>query len=240
MAEITTPIVTITLVLAAVFVPVAFIPGMTGTALQPVRDDDRLLVRLLGVQLADVQPGDGPAVPPARSTARRGSSCSAGSTRGLKWVENSYDSFLDFDGPPLVDDRRAVARPAGADRLDDRRAAQGVHPDRGPGLPDRRRPDARRHQPASRPPGRPARRGRSPGARTGVRARARARRPERHHRDQPDQLRRRLRRSSRTGTSGRRRSCGPPAWPQQLQAQALRGDPRRRGRWSSSRRRSAA
>ena len=30
MAEITTPIVTITLVLAAVFVPVAFMPGMTG------------------------------------------------------------------------------------------------------------------------------------------------------------------------------------------------------------------
>ena len=30
MAEITAPIVTITLVLAAVFVPVAFIPGMTG------------------------------------------------------------------------------------------------------------------------------------------------------------------------------------------------------------------
>ena len=30
MAEITTPIVTITLVLAAVFVPVAFIPGLTG------------------------------------------------------------------------------------------------------------------------------------------------------------------------------------------------------------------
>jgi multidrug efflux pump subunit AcrB len=30
MAEITTPIITITLVLAAVFVPVAFIPGMTG------------------------------------------------------------------------------------------------------------------------------------------------------------------------------------------------------------------
>src|SRR5262249_10361272 len=30
MAEITTPIITITLVLAAVFVPVAFIPGLTG------------------------------------------------------------------------------------------------------------------------------------------------------------------------------------------------------------------
>ena len=30
--------------------------------------------------------------------------------------------------------------------------------------------------------------------------------------DQPDQLRRRLRHRSRTGTSGRRRSCGPPAW----------------------------
>ena len=56
-------------------------PGADRQALQPVRDDDRLLVPVLGVQLADVQPGDGAAVPPARSTARRSSSCSAGSTR---------------------------------------------------------------------------------------------------------------------------------------------------------------
>ena len=96
MAEITTPIVTITLVLAAVFVPVAFMPGMTGQAVQPVRDDDRLLVRLLGVQLALVQPGDGAAVPPRRSTARPGSSCSAGSTRGCGWIENSYDAVLEW------------------------------------------------------------------------------------------------------------------------------------------------
>ena len=67
MAEITAPIVTITLVLAAVFVPVAFIPGLDRPALQPVRDDDRLLVRVLRDQLADLQPGDGAAVSAAQA-----------------------------------------------------------------------------------------------------------------------------------------------------------------------------
>ena len=70
MAEITTPIVTITLVLAAVFVPVAFMPGHDRAALQPVRHDDRLLVRLLGDQLADPQPGDVAAVPQGQDTRR--------------------------------------------------------------------------------------------------------------------------------------------------------------------------
>ena len=42
-------------------------PGADRQALQPVRHDDRLLVRLLGLQLADVQPGDRPAVPAAQA-----------------------------------------------------------------------------------------------------------------------------------------------------------------------------
>ena len=79
-----------------------------------------------------------------------------------------------------------------------------------------RGPDARRHQRRDDRRGRPARRGDLPGA-GGGRAHGRARRPERDHLDQPDQLRRRLRAGSRTGTSGRRRSCGPPALAQKLQ-----------------------
>ena len=55
-------------------------PGPHRPALQPVRPDDRLLVPLLGVQLADVHPGDRPAVPAGPSTARRSSRRSAGST----------------------------------------------------------------------------------------------------------------------------------------------------------------
>ena len=42
-------------------------PRLDRQALQPVRHDDRLLVRLLRDQLADVQPGDGAAVPAAQA-----------------------------------------------------------------------------------------------------------------------------------------------------------------------------
>ena len=55
-------------------------PGADRPALQPVRHDDRLLVRLLGVQLAVVQPGDVAAVPPGQARRDAGSSSSAGST----------------------------------------------------------------------------------------------------------------------------------------------------------------
>ena len=58
MAEITAPIVTITLVLAAVFVPGGVHPRLDRPPLQPVCDDDRLFVHFLRHQLADVQPGD--------------------------------------------------------------------------------------------------------------------------------------------------------------------------------------
>ena len=163
MAEITAPIVTITLVLAAVFVPVAFIPGLTGR----LYNQFAMTIVFSFLFSAFNSLTFSPAMARLFLRPKHGETkffLFRWFNRGLKWLEDSYDSFLDFDGPPLVDDRRPVARPAGADRLDDRRAAQGVHPDRGPGLPDRRRPDARRHQPASRPPGRPARRARSPGS----------------------------------------------------------------------------
>ena len=101
MAEITAPIVTIALVLAAVFVPVAFIPGLTGRlynqfALTIVFSF--LFSAFNSLTFTPAMPGCscGP------STARRSSPRSAGSTAGLKWVEDSYDSFLDFGGPPLV------------------------------------------------------------------------------------------------------------------------------------------
>ena len=57
MAEVTGPIIATTAVLMAVFVPVAFIPGVTGTALQSVRADGRDLGRHFGLQLADAQSG---------------------------------------------------------------------------------------------------------------------------------------------------------------------------------------
>ena len=83
MAEITTPIVTITLVLAAVFVPVAFMPGLTGRMYNQFAMTIVFSFCLLGDQLADVQPGDGGALfLKTKQGPRPGSSCSAGSTPG--------------------------------------------------------------------------------------------------------------------------------------------------------------
>ena len=189
-------------------------------ALQPVRDDDRLLVRVLGVQLALVQPGDVAAVPPRE--ARRDPVLPVPLVqRGPALDREFLRRRPRMDGPPLVDDRRAVAGPAGAHRLDDRQPAQGVHPDRGPGLPDLRDPDARRHQRREDRRGHPARRGALPG-RGGGRAHGRARRPERDHLDQPDQLRRRLRAAGRLARARRRRGSGPPAWPRSSRGRSPR------------------
>ena len=63
MSEVTGPIVATTAVLMAVFVPVAFMPGCRGPALQPVRAHGGDLGRHLGLQLADSQPGAGGRVP---------------------------------------------------------------------------------------------------------------------------------------------------------------------------------
>ena len=165
--------------------------GHDREALQPVRDDDRFLVRLLGVQFTLVQPGDGSAVPSRQARRRRGSSSSAGSTPGCLDRE-----FLRrrarMDGPSLVDDRRSLGGFAGAHWLDDRHSAQSLHSDRRSGLRDLRRPDSRRNQRREDRRRHSASRGTLPRPGRGQ-AHGRARRLERHHVDQPDQLRSGLR-----------------------------------------------
>ncbi len=95
MAEITTPIVTITLVLAAVFVPVAFMPGMTGK----LYNQFAMTIVFSFVFSAFNSLSFSPAM--ARLFLRAGH----GETRfppfrwfnaGLRWVENSYDAVLEF------------------------------------------------------------------------------------------------------------------------------------------------
>ncbi len=82
MAEVTGPIIATTAVLMAVFVPVAFIPGVAGTTLQPVRADRRDFGRHFRLQLA--HPQSGAERGHAASSGRRGrSSSSAGSTGAL-------------------------------------------------------------------------------------------------------------------------------------------------------------
>ena len=51
------PVVAIALILAAVFVPTAFVPGITGQLYQAVRGHHRDLGAVLGLQRADTQPG---------------------------------------------------------------------------------------------------------------------------------------------------------------------------------------
>jgi len=95
MKEITTPIVTITLVLAAVFVPVAFMPGMTGK----LYNQFAMTIVFSFVFSAFNSLTFSPAM--ARLFLRE----KKGKTKfflfrwfnaGLKWIEDSYDAVLEF------------------------------------------------------------------------------------------------------------------------------------------------
>ena len=70
-SEVTGPIVAIALVLCAVFVPCAFISGITGQFFRQFARDHRRLDGLLGDQLADAQPGPGGHPAEAAAAARR-------------------------------------------------------------------------------------------------------------------------------------------------------------------------
>ena len=210
MAEITAPIVTITPGAGGRVRAGGVHPGPDRPALQPVRPDDRLLVPLLGVQLADVHPGDGPAVPAAQ--ARRDEVPPVPLVQPRPEVARGLLRLVPrLRRPPLVDDRPALARPAGPDRLADRRAAQGVHPDRGPGLPDRRRsrrPTARPAEPTSRVAQRV---GQIAGELHGVRDVLLLDGYNADQRDQPDQHRHRVRHPggvARTGPTPELRAVG--------------------------------
>ncbi len=74
MSEVTGPIVAIALVLCAVFVPIAFISGLTGEFYRQFAAHHRLLHRHLGVQLADPVAGARrrAAQGPWRAQGRRG------------------------------------------------------------------------------------------------------------------------------------------------------------------------
>jgi HAE1 family hydrophobic/amphiphilic exporter-1 len=95
MAEITAPIVTIALVLAAVFVPVAFIPGLTGRLYNQFAMTIVFSFLFSAFNSLTFTP----------AMARLFLKPKHGETRfppfvwfnrGLRWIENSYDSFLDF------------------------------------------------------------------------------------------------------------------------------------------------
>jgi hydrophobe/amphiphile efflux-1 (HAE1) family protein len=96
MAEITTPIITITLVLSAVFVPVAFIPGLTGK----LYNQFALTIVFSFLFSAINSLTFSPAMcrlflrPKAHGAAKF--ILFRWFNQGMAWLENSYDSFLEF------------------------------------------------------------------------------------------------------------------------------------------------
>ncbi len=95
MAEITAPIVTITLVLAAVFVPVAFIPGLTGR----LYNQFAMTIVFSFVFSAINSLTFTPAMARLFLRPKHGESkffLFRWFNHGMHWLENSYDSFLDF------------------------------------------------------------------------------------------------------------------------------------------------
>jgi hydrophobe/amphiphile efflux-1 (HAE1) family protein len=95
MAEITAPIVTITLVLGAVFVPVAFIPGLTGNLYKQFA----LTIVFSFLFSAINSLTFSPAMSRLFLRPRHGESSFIlfrWFNRGMRWIEDSYDAFLDF------------------------------------------------------------------------------------------------------------------------------------------------
>jgi hydrophobe/amphiphile efflux-1 (HAE1) family protein len=95
MAEITAPIVTITLVLAAVFVPVAFIPGLTGR----LYNQFAMTIVFSFVFSAFNSLTFSPAMARLFLRPKRGETrffLFRWFNRGMKWLEDSYDSVLEF------------------------------------------------------------------------------------------------------------------------------------------------
>ena len=95
MAEITAPIVTITLVLAAVFVPVAFIPGLTGR----LYNQFAMTIVFSFVFSAMNSLTFSPAMARLFLRPKHGETkffLFRWFNRGMHWLENSYDAFLDF------------------------------------------------------------------------------------------------------------------------------------------------
>ena len=97
MAEITTPIVTITLVLAAVFVPVAFIPGLTGRLYNQFAFTIVFSFVFSAINSLTFSPAMARLF--LKATPSHGESrffLFRWFNRGMRWLENSYDSFLEY------------------------------------------------------------------------------------------------------------------------------------------------
>ena len=96
MAEITLPIVTITLVLAAVFVPVAFIPGLTGRLYNQFALTIVFSFVLSAVNSLTFSPAMSRLFLKPKPHGESKFFFFRWFNHGMRWLENSYDSFLEF------------------------------------------------------------------------------------------------------------------------------------------------
>lgn len=96
MAEITAPIVTITLVLAAVFVPVAFIPGLTGRLYNQFAMTIVFSFVISAVNSLTFSPAMSRLFLRSKHHGESKFFFFRWFNRGMTWLENSYDAFLDY------------------------------------------------------------------------------------------------------------------------------------------------
>jgi HAE1 family hydrophobic/amphiphilic exporter-1 len=96
MAEITTPIITITLVLAAVFVPVAFIPGLTGRLYNQFALTIVFSFLFSALNSLTFSPAMARLFLKARPHGGPKFILFRWFNAGMRWLENSYDAFLEY------------------------------------------------------------------------------------------------------------------------------------------------
>ena len=96
MRQISTPIVTITLVLAAVFVPVAFIPGLTGRLYNQFALTIVFSFVLSAVNSLTFSPAMSRLLLKERAHGESKFFFFNWFNAGMRWIENSYDSFLEY------------------------------------------------------------------------------------------------------------------------------------------------
>ncbi len=152
MDEVTGPVIAVALVLCAVFVPCAFISGITGQFFRQFADHDRRVDGDLGRQFADAESGAGSDPAEAAAGPSRRAGPAAELDAGL--VLPAVQPGLRVQHEPLHADRRRTAacqpvvlrglrRVVGADILADGAHPAGLHSAAGPGLAARQRAIAR-------------------------------------------------------------------------------------------------
>ena len=153
MEEVSGALIAIGLVLLAVFVPAAFVPGIPGVFFRQFAVDDRDGRRGVAARLADPVAGHGRH---AAEAARRHDETEARAgifapllrlggdkfNEGFDWLSDRYGRLTGAAGPHVDDHAGRLCRPARPDRLAHDRHADRLHSGPGPGLPDRRHPAA--------------------------------------------------------------------------------------------------